>query len=221
MNCRRALLLGMLCLVSAPGRGEAGWPFTANGPRHGSEEYYQMRAGEPVGERARYHHGKVWPPAPRPDGPPAPLIHRFYESFYWPYRYTPLDQADVNYASDVQIANGWQSMCTFYSYHFDDATNKLNSAGLKHLQWLLSNAPSEQRRAYLASSPNTNVNNQRLSNMQESVAGLSGDANSLPISLRVSTQIGRPAGEIDSIFKQRLENMDSPIIPYASASSEE
>lgn len=179
-----------------------------------------MRAGEPVGERARYHHGKVWPPAPRPEGPPAPLMHRFYESFYWPYRYTPLDQAAVNYTSDVQIANGWLSLCTFYPYHFDDTTNKLNSAGQKHLQWLLSSVPAEHRRVYLASSPNASLNDQRLSNIQESVAALVGDATSMPIALRVSTQIGRPAGEIDSIFKQRMENMDSPIIPYTAATTE-
>jgi hypothetical protein len=55
--------------------------------------------------------------------------------------------------------------------------------------------------------------------MQQSVAALVGDASSLPISLRVSTQIGRPASEIDNIFKQRLENMDAPVIPFAAATS--
>jgi len=219
VNCRRGLLLGLTCLLSAPGVSQADWPFTAYGPRRGSEEYYQMRAGEPVGQRARYHHGRVWPPEPRPDGPPAPLVHRFYESFYWPYRYTPLDQADVNMFSNIQVANGWHSLCTFYPYHFDPVTNKLNSAGLRHLQWLLGNVPVEQRQAFLSSSPDAAVNDQRMTSVRDSVAQFLGDSGSLPIAMRVSSQIGRPAAEIDTIFKTRMENMDSPVIPYTAATS--
>jgi hypothetical protein len=63
------------------------------------------------------------------------------------------------------------------------------------------------------------LNDRRLSSVQDSVATMLGDAQSLPVSLRVSSQIGRPASEIDAIFKQRLENMDSPVIPFAAATS--
>lgn len=213
------MLLGLACLLWAPGVGWGGWPFTADGPRRGSAEYYEMRAGEPIGQRQRYHHGKVWPPEPRPLGKPLPWVHRYHHSIYWPHPYTAMDQADVSLVSNLQIANGWQSLCTFYPYHFDTTTHKLNSSGLRHLQWLLSNVPVEQRQAFLATAADASVNDRRLASMQESVAALLGDAQALPISLRVSTPIGRPAGEIDTIFKQRLENMDSPVIPFAQAVS--
>lgn len=159
----------------------------------------------------------MWPPEPRPVGKPLPWIHRFYASHYWPYPYTAMDQADVNLVSNLQIANGWQSLTTFYPYHFDEQTNELNSAGLQHLHWLLQNVPVEHRQAFLAMSPDSLINDRRMSSMHSSVERLVGDARSLPIALRASTQIGRPASEIDNIFKQRIENMDSPVIPFAAA----
>ena len=178
-----------------------------------------MRSSEPYGQRQSYRYGKLWPPDPRALGKPQPCVHRFYAAHYWPYPYTAMDQADVNLVSDLQIGNGWLSLCTFYSYHFDAVTNKLNSAGLTHLEWLLSNVPLEQRQAFLAMSSDRSINDRRVSSMQESVAMMLGDANSLPITLRVSSEIGRPASEIDSIFKQRLENMDSPVIPFQTATT--
>lgn len=217
MNCRAKKLIALAWLVTAPAVAAAGWPFTADGPRHGSEEYYEMRAFEPIGQRQRYHHGKFWPIEARPVGKPLPWIHRFHHSHYWPDMYTPLDQAEVNHVSDLQVANGWMSLCTFYPYHFDATTNRLNSSGEKHLAWLLSSVPVHQRQAYLAMSPDAALNDRRMSSLQESVVTYIGDSESFPIALRVSSQIGRPASEIDTIFKQRLENMDSPVIPYAAA----
>jgi hypothetical protein len=178
-----------------------------------------MRAAEPIGQRQAYHHGKYWPVEPRPWGKPLPWIHRYHHSIYWPDKYTPMDQADVVNISDMQVANGWTSLCTFYPYHFDATTNKLNSSGVKHLQWLLSSVPVHQRQAFLSMSPDAAVNDRRMSSLGESVTALVGDSNALPITMRVSNQIGRPASEIDAIFKQRLENMDSPVIPYAAAAA--
>lgn len=200
-----------------PALGNAGWPFTAEGPRRGSKEYFEMRSSEPIGQRQKYKYGKFWPPQPRPIGDPLPWQHRYHASCYWPYPYTAMDQADVNLVSDLQIANGWVSATTFYSYHFDEQTQTLNSSGLQHLQWLLEHVPLQHRHAFLAMSTDSSINDRRLSNMQESVTMLVGDASSLPIALRVSTQHGRPASEIDSIFKQRMENMDTPVIPFANA----
>ncbi|MBL8849032.1 MAG: hypothetical protein JNG89_05085 [Planctomycetaceae bacterium] len=219
MNFRCGILLALAWITSAPATGLAGWPFTSDGPRHGSQEYYEMRSSEPYGQRQAYRYGKMWPPEPRAGGKPQPCIHRFYAQHYWPYPYTAMDQADVNLVSDLQIGNGWLSLCTFYPYHFDPVTNKLNSSGQTHLQWLLSNVPLEQRQAFLAMSNDRSINDRRMSSMQESVATMLGDARSLPITLRVSSEIGRPASEIDSIFKQRLENMDSPVIPFAAATT--
>lgn len=178
-----------------------------------------MRAGEPIGQRQRYHHGKFWPPYPRPLGKPLPWIHRFHATHYWPFPYTGLDQADVNLVADLQVMNGWQCQTTFYDYHFDPLTDNLNSTGLSHLKWLLAHVPVQHRQAFLASSADPSVNDRRLASIQESVVQLVGNTQSLPVALRVTTPVGRPAHEIDAIFRQRIENMDSPVIPFSAAAA--
>ena len=219
MNCRDRIITSLALLLSTPALTWGGWPFTADGPRKGSREYYEMHAGDPVGQRQVYKYGKLWPPQPRAMGEPATCVHRYYASHYWPYPYNLMDRADVNAVSDAQIMNGWIAATTFYSYHFDGETNVLNSAGRAQLEWLMGSVPVEHRRAFVATTGDSTKNNLRIMQMQSAVAELVGDAGSLPIALRVSTPTGRPAEEVENIFQQRIDNMDSPIIPYAAPTS--
>ncbi|REJ90051.1 MAG: hypothetical protein DWQ34_09625 [Planctomycetota bacterium] len=219
MNCRHLFFAASCLIIAASTRTEAGWPFSADGPRKGSEEYYQMHACDPISARQKCKHGKLWPPYPRPMGEPAPCMHRFHASHYWPYPYNHYDRMSVLAVSHTQIGNGWQSACTFHHYHFDAVTHELNSAGRAHLQWMMANVPGQFRQAYLATTGDSAVNDLRLANFQETVAGYVGNADSLPVVLRVAQPVGRPADEVDSIFEQRLQNMDSPVIPFTSVIS--
>jgi hypothetical protein len=219
VNCRYRIISALALLLSTPALTWGGWPFTADGPRKGSREYYEMHAGDPVGERQQCKYGKLWPPQPRAMGEPLPCVHRFYANHYWPYPYNLMDRADVNAVSNAQITNGWIAATTLYGYHFDDQTNALNSAGLAQLQWIMANVPVENRQAFVVSTGDSVKNSLRVASVQTAVVDLLGDANSLPIALRVSTPAGRPAKEIDAIFKQRFENMDLPVIPYSAPTS--
>lgn len=219
MNCRYRIISALALLLSTPALTCGGWPFTSDGPRYGSREYYEMHAGDPVGERQVYKYGKMWPPFPRAMGEPLPCKLRFYANHYWPYPYNLMDRADVNAVCDMQAMNGWIAATTLYGYHFDEETNSLNSAGLAQLQWIMAHVPVEHRRAFVATTGDAVKNGLRIAHVQSAVADLVGDPDSLPIALRVSTPSGRPAQEIQNIFQQRIQNMDRPIIPYAAPTS--
>ena len=178
-----------------------------------------MHACDPISARQKFKYGKAWPPYPRPIGEPAPCKHRFHASHYWPYPYNHYDRMSVLAVSHTQIGNGWQSACTFHHYHFDAGTHELNSAGRAHLQWVMANVPAQFRQAYLASTGDATTNGLRVSSIEQSVEGLVGTAGSLPVVLRMTQPVGRPADEIDSIFEQRLLNMDAPVIPFTSVIS--
>jgi hypothetical protein len=194
----------------------AGWPFTADGPRRGTEEYYEMRAGEPVGERQQYKAGKVWPPDPRACGEPLPYLLRYYAAHYWPHPYREMDRLSVHAIAGAHIATGWQSACTLYDFHFDRDSQVLNSAGRAQLQWILLNVPTEHRQAFVASTSDSRTNSQRLAQVQSAVADMIGEDNTLPVALRMAAPHGRPADEVDAIFDGRMQNMLPPKIEYTS-----
>ena len=217
MTCRNCLFLALACVLSAPTLTRAGWPFTANGPRRGTEEYYEMRAGEPVGERQQYKAGKVWPPDPRACGEPYPFLLRYYAAHYWPHPYREMDRMNVHAIEGAHIAAGWQSACTLYDYHFDKDTQALNTAGRAHLQWILLNVPA----GFVASTPDPRMNSQRLAQVQSAVATMIGKDNSLPVAMRMATPFGRPAEEVDTIFDYRSTKPLPPQIEYKNVGTSE
>jgi hypothetical protein len=219
VNCRYRTVSALTLALSVSAVASAGWPFTTDGPRKGSREYYEMHAGDPVGQRQKVKYGKVWPPQPRAAGEPLPFIHRYYANCYWPYPYNLMDRADVNAVSDMQVMNGWISATTLYSYHFDQETNALNSSGLAQVEWIMANVPVEHRRAFVATTGDVVKNDLRIAQVQQAVTNLVGDASSLPIALRVSTPSGRPALEVQNIFEERINNMERPVIPYTAPTS--
>jgi hypothetical protein len=207
----------MASVLTAPALVQAGWPFTNDGgPRRGTREYYEMRAGEPIGERQQYKAGKVWPPDPRPVGDNLPWIHRFHAAHYWPHPYEELDRMSVHTIVDAHIITGWQSACTLHDFHFDPELQTLNSSGRAHLQWILLNVPVAHRQAFVASSVNAQLNANRLAHVETAVASYIGDGHSMPVVLRMATPHGRPASEVDAIFDGRIESMLPPAIEYTS-----
>jgi len=175
-----------------------------------------MRAGEPIGERQRYKAGKVWPPDPRPAGDRLPWLHRFHAAHYWPHPYDELDRMSVHTIVNAHVMTGWHSACTLYEYHFEPGSQSLNSSGRAHLQWILLNVPAEHRQALVASSVNSQMNAQRLAEVESSVAGYIGEGNSMPVVLRMMTPHGRPASEVDAIHEGRMDAMPAPAIEYTS-----
>lgn len=210
----------LLTLVGSTTSAVAGWPFFAeDGIRRGSPEYYQAHANDPVGARQKCHHGKLWPPFPRPVGPKQTFVHKYHSSHYWPHPYVCEDRAYVRSLMQTQTFNGWQTATTLYGYHFDPATHTLNAAGRTQLHWILTHAPAEYRQANIAIADDPQFNDVRVLSVEREIARVVGNHQSVPVLLRAAEPTGRPAEEVQSIFQGTRDNMLPPIIPYTSASA--
>ncbi len=201
----------LMPLVGVPGGAVAGWPFSADGPRRGSVEWYEQRAADPIGQRQVVKFGKLWPVDARPMGEPAPLIHRLHHNLYWPYPYDDLDKASVQEWSDLQVLNGWQDATTFYDYHFEPESQALNRSGRERLYYLMSRVPAEFRTAYVqASMVDPSLNGLRITSVQNEAARFVGPDQTPPVLLRVATPHGTPAADVDAIFQYRRANLTPP-----------
>jgi hypothetical protein len=70
----------------------------------------------------------------------------------WPERYNTLAQRSVNQAFAPQVMNGHILDQTVWNQHFDEASDKLNPAGIAHLQYLARRRPCPDTTIYLATS---------------------------------------------------------------------
>ena len=194
------------------------WPFTNETPyRRGSEEYYNARSCDPVGQRQRCKYGKIWPAEARPCGPEMTCAHKYYNASIWPYQYIADDRIAVQMTSQAQIANGWAAETTFYDYHFDQYTNELNSSGLGKLVWILNAAPPQYRRAFVAPAQLAGPEEIRMTEIQKEARRLSSEP--LEVDLRHSLSNGRPAQEVEAIFDALRKDPLPPKIDYQSVGS--
>ena len=213
MPIRAQSLFVAALAIASPTASFAGWPFFADGPKVGSPEYYCERANDPVGERQKCHHGKAWPPFNRPCGPEQTCVHKFHANHYWPYPYNVQDRNDVRLALATQVNNGWCVATTLYDYHFDQTTHQLNSAGYEHLNWIFTHTEPQHRHIYISGAADSAENEVRRQNVQKALAAVGGDA-SIPITMRATHPLGRPATEVESIFTNAASSALPPAIQY-------
>ena len=135
-------------------------------PRRWSEEWYEQRAGDPPGARKIYKHGKLWPPYPRPVGQKQTYWHAYHTAKYWPYPYNCEDRAFERGILQQQANAGWEIATTLHDYHFDEETNRLNTAGEAHLRWILTQARQQYRTTFVASGTNAEIGEFRLAHVQ-------------------------------------------------------
>ena len=207
----------LLTAALAPVTAQAEWPFTAEGPRRGTEEWYEMHAGNPVGQRQKHVFGKLWPVQSRPVGPRSPMVHRFHHNLYWPHPYREMDAAAVQQFADIQVINGWQDATTLYEYHFEPDTHELNKAGREHLYWIMSSVPLEFRTAYVQASPtDPSVDTVRIAQVQSYASRFVGVDQVPQILLRVARPHFTPAEDVNAIFDYRRENLTpAPVLQSA------
>ncbi len=213
-----ACLMTMLCASS---NASAGWPFfSEDGLRRGTPEYYEAHAGDPPGARQKYRYGKLWPVRARPTGPSQTFVHKYHTAHYWPHPYQCQDRASVMAVRDLQVHNGWQTATTFYGYHFDEDSNQLNSAGLKHLSWLMSHVPVQHRQAYVAVASTPDANSARILSVEKAIASAA-NSQSIPVQSRVTDPLGRPAVEVQRILQSANDGALPPVIQYTGAGTSE
>lgn len=179
----------------------------AGEPYPHTEEWYQMRAGDPPGQRQVEKKGKLWPPFPRPVGREQTFWHKYHHAHYWPHPYVCEDRAYIQNVTHQQAANGWTVATTLHDYHFNPETNALNTAGEAHLYWILTESPMAYRTAYVAQGRSAEQANIRLASVTSAAREMVG-GDLPPILLRHDQPLGRPAVEID-----RLRQMELQAIP--------
>lgn len=219
---RRWTLGGLIGLgVLAPSIGQAGlipWPWVRKAEprmterRAEKEAHYAERAGDPIGARQVYKHGKLWPPYPRPTGPANLPSHLYHAAHYWPYPYVCQDRDYVRSLSGAQISNGWVAMTTLYDYHFDPDTHQLNASGRMQLRWILENAPARHRYTFVQTASDPVSSETRLASVKTEAGLMLGDESLPPVMLRVTSPLGRPAEEIDAIRRIDRESIIEPRI---------
>jgi hypothetical protein len=212
----------LLMVLGVSSNASAGWPFFAeDGVRRGSAEWYELHAESPPGARQKYRYGKMWPVQARPCGPSQTCVQKYHTAHYWPHPYNIQDRSSVRSVYQMQVANGWQTATTFYSYHFDETTNELNSAGMQHLAWLVTHVPAQHRQAYLAITANAEAHTAHLMSLEESLAKTTGEQGAIPVIPRAAATLGRPASEVQGILNGAAEGALPPVISYRGAGTSE
>lgn len=200
-NCR-----GGLFAQSAGGDSPCRW----------SDEWYAEAAQRPAGARQVHHHGKLWPPYPRPTEEGQEFCQKFHTAHYWPHPYICWDRAYVETVLGIQAANGWIAECTLHAHHFDAVTHELDHAGRLQLRWILENAPPKYRFVWVETARNNEISTVRLANVRNAAYEMVGNENVPPIMLRVGALNGRPAGEINEIRQRELKTIPEPRIEYTA-----
>ncbi|MEX0702934.1 MAG: hypothetical protein WD069_12640 [Planctomycetales bacterium] len=183
-------------------------------PKRWSDEWYALRACDPVSARQVEHCGKQWPPYPRPCGEKPEFSHIYHAAHYWPYPYVCDDRAYVRSVLALQEQNGWTEATTLYEYHFDADTQQVNQPGRLHLRWILQNPRPEYRLIYVQTADTPDVTQARLDSARAAAIELAGEANLPPIMPRVTDPLGRPAREIDLIQRAIFDTVPQPRIQY-------
>lgn len=212
----------LLMVLGVSSNASAGWPFFAeDGVRRGSAEWYELHAESPPGARQKYRYGKMWPVQARPCGPSQTCVQKYHTAHYWPHPYNIQDRSSVRSVYQMQVANGWQTATTFYSYHFDESTHELNSAGMQHLAWLVTHVPAQHRQAYLAITANADQHSAHMLNLEESLARTTGEQGAIPVIPRAADPLGRPATEVQGILTGAAAGALPPVITYTGSGSSE
>lgn len=208
----------LMLLLGSTAELSAGWPFFAeDGVRRGSPEYYELHADAPPGARQKYRYGKMWPVQTRPCGPSQTCVQKYHTAHYWPYPYNLQDRSTVRTYYNMQVANGWQTATTFYSYHFDPETHELNSAGEQHLAWIVTHVPGQFRQAYVANDARTDAHAIHMQSVEETLAKSTGEKGAIPVLPRAADPLGRPASEVQGILTGAAEGALPPVITYTGA----
>lgn len=168
------------------------------------------------GVRQKHYAGRVWPFAPRPQGPADPLVHRFHNAHYWPDPFRIDDRQFIRTAFATQRENGWLQATTLYEQHFDPLSHELNLAGRRHLRWILQYTPTNRRCAWVAASDIDAISQLRLAAAQREADRLTRGRCS-PVMLRDAIEYGTPAEEIDTLRRTWLTTMPAPRLPPTSA----
>lgn len=140
----------------------------------------------------------MWPPQPRPTVERQQFSHTYHSAHYWPLPYICQDRQYIRDIVNTQVTNGWEQETTLYDRHFEN-DQQLNVPGQLHLLDILQVAPVSRRTVFVQSSYNPDIDNTRMSNVQQAIAEITGGTEPIPVVLRNGRDYSRPASEVKII----------------------
>lgn len=204
-----ALLLASSLIGCATGPVSFQRDDCVSGAEPGSCEWWSERAMDPPGSRQKCYKGKNWPVRPRPSGEKQQFTHSYHSAHYWPLPYVCQDRQYVRDIIGIQESNGWQQQTTVYHRHFDE-DGLLTKPGELHLLDILEITPDAYRTVYVQASANPEVDNLRISTVQQTIAQLSGGTENIPVVTRRGRDYSRPASEVKMINDLYDASIPSP-----------
>lgn len=185
------------------------------GPEPGSPEWWSQQANSPSGVRATCHKGKVWPARHRPTGERQQFSHTYHAAHYWPLPYVCQDRAYVKEIIGNQQLNGWQQATTLDSRFFDE-DEQLNGPGEAKLLNIMELTPIAYRTVYVQQSRQVEIDNIRISNVQQRVMELTQGQENVPVELRRGRTYSRPASEVKIINDLYNSSIPTPRLGNSS-----
>lgn len=118
----------------------------------------------------------------------------------------------------IQESNGWEQQTTIYHRHFDEE-GLLTKPGELHLLDILEVTPDAYRTVYVQASANPEIDNMRISNVQQTIAELSGGTETISVITRRGRDYSRPASEVKIINDLYDSSIPAPRLQSSSGGS--
>ncbi|HWC91171.1 MAG TPA: hypothetical protein VG433_15990 [Pirellulales bacterium] len=149
--------------------------------------------------------------------------HRLWADYHrnhvWPDPFVAQDRQAVNSMFMLMESNGWRKQCLLCDYHFIDGGDVLNQSGEMHLQWILSQTPTQRRTVYVQRGPKAAVTANRMDSVQQVVARMV-PSGPLPPVVEVNLPAQGYSGEdVDTVYSNSRKTSPDPRLPGATRAS--
>jgi hypothetical protein len=143
------------------------------------------------------------------------IKHGYHINEAWPWPFVCPDRIAVREPFCIMVNNGWRRQNLLGAHYFNPETNQLNAAGQLRVQWIMTQAPPDHRSIFIEHSLDQNVNNQRMSAVQDYATQVSMDGRPPQIAQTHLMAEGRPASIVDATNTKFQQSVPAPVLPTA------
>lgn len=136
----------------------------------------------------------------------------------WPWPYICPDRCAAREPFELMIRNGWRRQNLLGSHHFNQATNRLTTAGELHVRWIMTQAPEARRQVYIERALDPSVTSERVAAVREYAGQVAIDGQEPQVFETYMMAEGRPAATVDITNVRFMENMPLPVLPASQYS---
>jgi len=140
----------------------------------------------------------------------------YHRNVDWPYPYICPDRIAVREPFDIMVNNGWRRHNLLGEHHFDEAADKLTTAGELKVHWAMTQAPPAHRSVFVERAPDPNVTASRIAAAREYASRVVIDGQTPNVAETHLVSEGRPASIVDSINMRFSESQPPPVLPASA-----